>query len=215
MPAGIRATVSFAAPVGCPLAAVSAAAGTAVDRAATSVPPPETASVTDFAVGAVEGFDPETDVDADLTPLFSHGSTEWYRVAHGGYDCPCVLLGRHGCPVVRSVAREGGLTLVFHAADYDELQRAIGDLRERFPGADIERFVRSPATERSRDAVLVDRGKLTDRQLEVLETAREMGYFERPRRANATEVAAELDITASTLREHLAAAERKILDDLL
>jgi predicted DNA binding protein len=49
----------------------------------------------------------------------------------------------------------------------------------------------------------------------VLETAHEMGYFERPRRANGTEVAAALDIDPSTFSEHLAAAQRKLLRDVL
>ncbi len=61
----------------------------------------------------------------------------------------------------------------------------------------------------------MDRGRLTARQREVLETAFEMGYFERPRRANATEVAAELGIGPSTFREHVSAAETKLLEDVL
>ena len=65
------------------------------------------------------------------------------------------------------------------------------------------------------DVVFVDRGKLTDRQHEVLRTAYDMGYFERPRGANATEVAASLDINPSTFTEHLLSAQRKLLGDVL
>lgn len=105
--------------------------------------------------------------------------------------------------------------MVFHAADYDQLQAAIGELRERFPEVDIKRFVRSPTDDQPRDTVSVNRSKLTARQLEVVETAYERGYFERPRRANATEIAADLGINPSTFREHLTAAESKILGDVL
>ena len=63
--------------------------------------------------------------------------------------------------------------------------------------------------------MFVNRGKLTDRQREVLQTAYKMGYFERPKRANATEIAAELDISQSTFTEHLVTAQRKILEDVL
>ena len=49
----------------------------------------------------------------------------------------------------------------------------------------------------------------------MVETAHEMGYFEYPRGANAEEVAAELDVHPSTLAEHLAAAQAKLLDQLL
>ena len=63
--------------------------------------------------------------------------------------------------------------------------------------------------------MFVNRGALTDRQLEVLETAHEMGYFERPKGANASHIAAALDISQSTLTEHLVTAQRKLLDDIL
>ncbi|MFB6080273.1 MAG: helix-turn-helix domain-containing protein [Haloferacaceae archaeon] len=211
MPDGIRATVEFAVPDVCPVVALSQAAETTIDSVVANVSPPGCReSVTEFSVDA------DCDPDADVTPIFSHGSTCRYRLAHdGGRDCPCERLGRFGCPVARYVAREGTLTLVFHAADYEELRDVVADLRERFPEVDIKRFVRSPAGERTEDSAFVDRTKLTARQLDVLETAYEMGYFDRPRRANATEVAAELGVSSSTFGEHLAAAESKILGDVL
>ena len=55
---------------------------------------------------------------------------------------------------------------------------------------------------------------LTDPQREALRTAYEMGYFEYPRDANASEVAAALDIQRSTFTEHLNAAQSKLLDEL-
>jgi predicted DNA binding protein len=107
------------------------------------------------------------------------------------------------------------LTIVFHATDYDQLRGIIGELRDQFPGVDINRFVQSPSGEQAEDNVFVNRSRLTHRQLEILETAYQRGYFDRPRQSNATEIAAELDINPSTFREHLTAAESKILEDLL
>jgi predicted DNA binding protein len=211
MSSGIRATVEFATPDICPIVEHASRAGATVDSVATSVrPTDECDSVTEFSV------DGDCDPDDALTPVFSHGSTRRFRFTHDGdVGCPCECLGEFECPVTRYVARDGRLTLVFHAADYEELQTVVGELRDRFPDVDIKRFVRAPAGETARDSVLVDRSKLTGRQLEVLETAHEMGYFEHPRRANATEIAAELDIDPSTFREHIAAAETKLLGDLL
>lgn len=213
MPPGIRATVEFASPELCPIVKLSEAAETTIDSVSPNVCPPDcTTGVSEFSVDA----DHDADLASALTPVFSHGSTHRYRLTHDeGVNCPCESLGQVGCPVARYVAREGTLTLVFHAADYEQLRNVVADLRERFPGADLKRLVRSPTGERPADSVFVDRGKLTARQLEVLETAYEKGYFERPRRANATEVAAELDITLSTFGEHLAAAEAKLLEDIL
>jgi hypothetical protein len=212
---GIRATVAFDRPDVCPVAALAAAAGATVDTVVTSVAA-DGPSVTEFAADApLEAVADE--VDATVVPVFAHGSTHRYRVAHGDADCPCACLGAFDVPVTRYVAREGTLTLVFHAADYDELRDVVAALRDRFPDVDIRRFVQAPAEDDvgAEDRVLVDRGRLTARQLEVLETAHEMGYFARPREANATEVAAALDIAPSTFREHLVAAESKLLDDLL
>jgi predicted DNA binding protein len=208
--------VAYDRPEVCPIAALAAAAGATVDSVTTSVAGGERGSVTEFAADApLAGAADE--VAATVVPVFAHGSTHRYRIAHDEADCPCACLGEFGVPVARYVAREGTLTLDFHAADYDELRDVIAALRERFPDVDIRRFVRAPdeGALASEDRVLVDRGRLTARQLEVLETAHEMGYFSRPREANATTVAAALDISPSTFREHLVAAESKLLDDLL
>lgn len=211
MPPGIRATVRFLRSDICPITELSAAAETTIDSVVSNVCSTDCArSVTEFAV--------ESDIDpgADFEPIFSHGSTHRYRLTHDrGVDCPCECLGQHSCPVARYVARDGTLTLVFHAADYDDLRSVVTDLQDRFPDMEVARFVRGPASERSRDQILIDRGKLTARQLEVVEAAYEMGYFERPRDANATEVAATLSIDPTTFREHLTAAQSKLFDDLL
>jgi hypothetical protein len=118
-------------------------------------------------------------------------------------------------PVLGHAVRDGRLRIAFHAADYDELRAAVDDLRARFPGLEVRRLGRSVAGAGAMDTVTVDRGRLTDRQLEVLETAHRLGYFDCPRAANATEVAAALGIDPSTLSEHLRAAQRKLVGDLI
>lgn len=56
---------------------------------------------------------------------------------------------------------------------------------------------------------------LTARQREVLEVAFEMGYFDVPRATPTADVAAELDLDASTVSEHLQRAERNLLSTVL
>jgi predicted DNA binding protein len=46
-------------------------------------------------------------------------------------------------------------------------------------------------------------GKLSDEQLELLETAYQMGYFKVPQEVTAEEIASELEISRSTLSERL------------
>lgn len=56
---------------------------------------------------------------------------------------------------------------------------------------------------------------LTDRQREIIETAREMGYYEVPRETSTEAIAAEIGLDASTVAEHLQRAERNLLDHVL
>lgn len=212
MSEGIRATVEFPTPTPCTIAELSRATGSSVDGVWRSVP-------TDGAAPAVSEFLIETEVppeESSVDHVLSVGDRHLLRLTHdGGVTCPCECLGQFGCPVQRYVVRSGTLHLVFNARDFEELRTLVEALRERFPDVDVRRLVRSPEAEATRDVVFVDRGKLTDRQHEVLQTAYRMGYFERPRGANATEVAAELGVNPSTFTEHLLAAQRKILGDIL
>ncbi len=56
---------------------------------------------------------------------------------------------------------------------------------------------------------------LTARQQEVVEVAFDAGYFDVPRNASTEEVAAELELDASTVSEHLQRAERNLLSTVL
>lgn len=212
MPSGIRATVGFPTGDGCPIARFARDTGTVVDQVSTSVGLSSDAPSTTEFLASGEA----TPADEEFVPIFAYGSSNLYRVDHGDeVTCPCECLGQYGCPVHRYIAAEGHLTLVFHAETFEQLQDVMAELQERFDGVDVQRLVRAPVGESPESGVFVDRGRLTERQLEVLQTAYEMGYFERPRGANATEIAAELDITQSTVTEHLAVALTKLLEDVL
>lgn len=209
MSTGIRATIEFSTPGLCPLLDASAAAETHIRGVSRSVCASNcSASVTEFSTS--HEFD-----SPEIIPVFEHGESNRYRLRHDDpIGCPCESLGELGCAVSQYIARKGSLTIVFFASDYDELRSAIAVLRERFPGLDLKRLIQSPTNVTHEDTVLVDRGRLTARQREVIRTAYEEGYFERPRRANATEIAAMLDIDPSTFGEHLTAAQGKLLQDV-
>ncbi|MFB6269321.1 MAG: helix-turn-helix domain-containing protein [Halobacterium sp.] len=211
MTGGIRVTVAFPAPPVCPVAGLAERADTTISDVSTSVAPAaSTDCVTEFLVDA--DAVPEDYGD----PVFEYADRHLYRVTHDAdTDCPCVCLGEFDTPIDRYFADAGDLEVVFHAREFDELQAIVAEFRDRFPDVDIQRMVRAPTGGAPRDDVFVDRGKLTDRQLEAVRTAYEMGYFDQPRGANASEIAAELDVTASTFTEHLAAAQRKLLADVL
>ena len=52
--------------------------------------------------------------------------------------------------------------------------------------------------------------RLTDKQVAVLNTALQLGFFDSPRRANLSQIAASLGLTTSTVNRHLRAALRKL-----
>lgn len=54
---------------------------------------------------------------------------------------------------------------------------------------------------------------LTDRQYEALRTAYELGYFNIQRQASLEEVAAELDISASSVSERLRRAQTQLIQE--
>jgi hypothetical protein len=56
------------------------------------------------------------------------------------------------------------------------------------------------------------RGKMTDRQLDLLRTAHESGLFDVPQRATEEDLAAELGISQSTVSERLHRAENRLLE---
>lgn len=230
MSTGIRATVTFDCPAGCSVAEFSAAADKEIDSVSTSVSKTGT-PVTEFLVDVPpsESATAEAETGGDATPsrsttqsetvanaepVFSYGSADVYRVEHAD-DCPCTCLGQFDCPIHRYLVGEGELTIVFHAETFEQLQEVTAALRDRFPSMDVQQLLQPPLSGTPEDRRFVNCGKLTDRQQEVLRTAYREGYFERPRDANATELAEELGISQSTFAEHLTAAQRKLFADVL
>jgi predicted DNA binding protein len=129
--------------------------------------------------------------------------------------CVCQYIEQLGSPVRDLVVEDGTVTVSFLVANLDNLQRVIRGLKSRFGGVFICRLTRSETECSEDDLVYVDRSTLTERQREVLCVAHEQGYFEHPRGANACELAERLDIAPATFGEHLAAAQRKIMDAVL
>ncbi|MFC6951595.1 helix-turn-helix domain-containing protein [Halorubellus litoreus] len=178
----------------------------------------ETTDSADKPTGPPDARAGDTGATADVTPtlVFDYGDHATYRFERErDVACPCEVVEAHDCPTVDVAIRDDGVHVTFHVPDMTDLQALVGDLREQFPSLDVKRLLRSTGDAGAHNLVFVDRGRLTDRQLEVLQTAHRMGYFRHPKGANAGEVATELDITRSTFSEHLAAAQSKLLDAIL
>ena len=215
MATGVRAELAVHGPANCPVASLSAESGEPVSDV-TWTRGGDGAVTEEFRVDADLAADrPEGLVDAD--PVLEVGDERVYQFARDAdRACACEVVEALGSPVADVRVEGGVLVLTLHLDGVERLREAVADLDAVAERVEVRYLVQSAAAGAdSADTTLVDRGRLTDRQREVLRTAYRMGYFEYPRSANATEVAEELGIGVSTLAEHLAAAQEKLLEELL
>lgn len=216
MSGGIRVELSIDRPEECSLAAM-----TGVGETSHSLSKSTRARGADRVVTEEFTFDGDGPVDSpddvDAEEMFTYGSESVYRFTREvDRGCACERVEAFGCPVADVYVDGDTLHLTFHAPDTETLSEVLDNVRDRYPSVSIDRLIRSSGEEtEDEQLLLVDRGELTRRQQEVLETAHEMGYFEYPKGANATEVAEELAISASTFTEHLSVAQSKLLSSLL
>lgn len=216
MPDGVRVGLAVHGAAGCPVAALSARRDEPVTDVAWTRS--DGAITEEFRVR-----DPETVEGTDLLPdaasVVDLGDERVYRYQTGGSaesgGCACAVIESLGLPIADARAEDGALLLTLHLPDLDRLREAVAALDDAADRVAVRYLIEGAADEATTDRTVVDRGRLTTRQREVLATAHRMGYFERPREANAEAVAAELDISPSTFAEHLATAQRKLLDEAL
>ena len=205
---GVRAEFVFERPESCPVATASETADGSLREVSWTTQ--RDGTVTEQFTSSDEPGDDE------FEEVFDYGSQRVYEFDREDDD-PCICEFIEGAigPVAETYATDGNLHVTIHAGDVERLRELLGDLNQRFDGVRIEYLVQSREQAEESELVPVDMRRLTDRQREVLRTAHEMGYFEYPRGANASEVAAALDIEPSTFTEHLNAAQSKLLEDLL
>lgn len=213
---GIRAEIKIHSPSACPVAAVSSAAdgsGTSITR----VHGDGETVTEEFLLDSDVPSDVETACEgANIREIFSYGSKHAVRFERAeGKHCPCEDVERFDCPLLDMYVRNDALVLVFHAPDIERLQEILSALQENWSDVTVRRLIQSGQERAAEDLVQVDRGRLTERQQEVIEKAHEMGYFDHPKGANASEVAELLGITHATFSEHLAAAQRKLLTSVM
>lgn len=214
MSEGVRAELVVGGSA-CPLASLSA------DRAAPVSDVTWTrardGSVTEeFRIPSETASDSDAEVPADATPVMDVGDGRVYQFEREDTAvCACGVVEELGVPVTDVRAEDGDLLLTLHVESADQLREIVADLREVADSVSVRYLVHGATDGDDERTAVVDVGRLTDRQREVVETAVEMGYFEYPRSASATEVADSLDIDVSTFAEHLALAQAKLFDGLL
>lgn len=100
-------------------------------------------------------------------------------------------------------------TLLTHN-DRHAIETALDEIRDR-EAAKIELVGVSELQARPESGEL-PLSRLSPRQREVFQLARQSGYYAHPEAATASDLADELGVTTSTVHEHLHKAEQKLLD---
>lgn len=164
----------------------------------------------------VSQFRADRAVDAEL--VFDGGDELVYRCrSRAAGQFPADAVESLGYPVssvtVRTAPDRVRLGLSLPAAD--PLGDVIDALEATGDSVRLERLTSSGGADTRSDPVVVDLGRLTERQREVVRTAQRLGYFEHPRGASATEVADAIGIARATFSEHLAAAQHRVFEDLV
>lgn len=124
-----------------------------------------------------------------------------------------IELADHGA-VLRSVSTDGSeTTLVVDIPESIDVRHITGFLGDTFGEVRLQSkqtFDRS--TERDLYARVFDR--LTDRQLEVVQTAYYSGFFDSPRESTGEEVAETLGISSTAFYNHIRAVQRTLFEAL-
>ena len=121
----------------------------------------------------------------------------------------------HGAVVSGLSADREGATLTVDVPWSVDTNTVDDIVRSTYPDATLRSRREHGATPTTRDRLEDDvLSRLTDRQLEVVRTAYHAGFFETPRAATGTEVAASLGISPTAFSNHTRTAQRKLFSAL-
>lgn len=150
--------------------------------------------------------DVETIQEYDVTPVDDRSFYVYIQEsAHGFGSHLRALLTDTELLIVPPMEYGPGGEMVFEVAgEQDALQSLVEGLPDHL-SVSVNRLGEYDAHRESQVTAL------TDRQQEVLEIARERGYYEIPRRTSVREIADELGCSKSTAANHLRKAESRLV----
>ncbi|MUV59636.1 bacterio-opsin activator domain-containing protein [Halobacterium sp. CBA1126] len=123
-------------------------------------------------------------------------------------------LADHGAVLQSATASQAGTDLVIDVPGGVEARTVTQFVTRRFDDVTLTaKQTREQASEHGFYASVLD--SLTDRQLEVLETAYYSGFFESPRTVTGEAVAESLDISPQAFYQHIRTVQRKLFAALI
>jgi PAS domain S-box-containing protein len=150
----------------------------------------------------------------EVTVVHDHGE-EGGVVALTVTDALVSDLASRGTKVHTMKASDGRLRVMVDVSPNADVGRLLDGVRSAFPDSGLvsKRQVARPV-KRTRAVAETVESRLTQRQLSALQAAYHGGYFERPRRQTAEDVAETMGISASTFHQHLRIALETVLTEL-
>lgn len=129
-----------------------------------------------------------------------------------GSGCVCPAISGFDCVYSLDSIRNGSLVFTVVVRDRTLITDIVSAVRETGGSVRVERITPHEAepTERS-----IEGADITDKQLEAIELAVELGYYDQPRRTDLGELADRLDVSRSAVSQRLNAAESKLLRSFL
>jgi PAS domain S-box len=116
--------------------------------------------------------------------------------------------------ILRQCRAEGAeTTLIIELPQETNTRTIVERILEAFPGLELTAQRQHHETGSTPEEIRSQlEQRLTDRQLEAIETAHTMGYFDWPRESSGEEVAATLGITQPTVNKHIRLGEHGIFE---
>jgi PAS domain S-box-containing protein len=162
----------------------------------------------------------DADIDAVAeTAADTAGIEGVTRISGGGTDSGVLRLrlsqpflalelADHGAIFREATADPTETTLVVDVPESIDVRNVAQLVRETFSTVELRR--KETLERGTHDLHERFLAELTDRQLEVIQTAYYSGYFESPRENSGAEVAATLDISPTAFYQHVRAVQRKL-----
>jgi len=113
--------------------------------------------------------------------------------------------------------KDEALHVVVSVADWDDFQQLGDEIDDKMGSFELLEVTQASdlgGTLNTAQRMSNILSELTDKQVETLETAYDMGYFETPRQITANEVGEELGVAQSTFSQRLRDAENALLEAL-
>ncbi|WP_227379566.1 PAS domain S-box protein [Haladaptatus halobius] len=147
--------------------------------------------------------------------IASHDDGHLFEAVVGSPTIPLTLL-EHGASLRTLTVSDDGIQIVVSLTSNADIRGFIEEFQTEYESTEFlarRRHERPAHTRQGVRAKLEE--QLTERQLEVLQTAYFSGFFASPRQSTGSDIAEVLDVSQPTVTEHLRTAQSKILDLLL